>query len=845
MDVPIDFDDLETVKSWSFQVDGVFLIQGTPVPGVLRSNAASIRQVNAAYKVAASAFSKKWMALHDRAIKAKLREMAQQVQGNFSGLVQQATESPKSLEEEDSKINGMLMLRPVLLKRQGVAGQDTQYFFYPSVKDEERERLVLDERNFFEVALDLPENAEQRPIVRAHDAFGDDIDVSGLERFDVPGAGPSPPRINSTGRYSGREFVNQAYIHTEGKGDGNTSDSGSSLADIVATQDAVVRQRSSPDEGSPPPGQAPELPATSSSHQNQSVDTSSSSTPVRATRDQRRAAHFRVPSVSPPPSQGADSLFQGSPVDPRLAGGVRAASPDSSDNLPLIQFRRQSRQAGNQGNANPRAATQRRPVPRPGNQGNPQGRTQPRPRPRPGNQGQAEQGAAQARQGDVGTFVVRHEFLTLAPQRGAPARRSARIPTQQPDPSNGNDGSEEEGESPRPRPRRRREGEPGRRPTPEEAGVEGEIPAVQFSSIYTLLKGYAGETGGMNRYLPTELSAGVWEEMMQNEWSIDLPARETMQIKGYLAHARDSTTFSALRLDLIGDEIQTHLADFYAEGDGGSIDFDQFPFPFEERMHREDLKATTKKLNTLARWLTLCLYDTEEVPLGPLVGDNPEDPQQGRVSIASHRFWERILDNDSRGLSMDRTPNILELFDAPFKSLITLRSTIPQADEFYLCCQDRLRDNFSEQLILNSSLQQEDTTIVPYVMPFIDFTSKDGFVWGSTITPFLLAVSAAPTLLSMFLTSVPLEQRVGQQGMALSHDDVGRLTEEYARYERRRDRSTVDERRRFYGSTYPTRAELWRIEASDLCNIFWDRFKGNFTAFWWGAILLIVRRIAL
>ena len=93
------------------------------------------------------------------------------------------------------------------------------------------------------------------------------------------------------------------------------------------------------------------------------------------------------------------------------------------------------------------------------------------------------------------------------------------------------------------------------------------LPTSDLRSVYTIFKGYAGQTGALNRYMPTEFSASVWETfIMHNEWSVDLPARETMQIKGYLAHARDSATFSALRLDLINDDIVAQLAEFHGEG---------------------------------------------------------------------------------------------------------------------------------------------------------------------------------------------------------------------------------------------------------------------------------------
>ena len=172
-----------------------------------------------------------------------------------------------------------------------------------------------------------------------------------------------------------------------------------------------------------------------------------------------------------------------------------------------------------------------------------------------------------------------------------------------------------------------------------------------------------------------------------------------------------------------------------ARAESGTVDFDHFSFPFEERMHMEDLKATTKKLKTLARWLTLCFYDTEQVPFGPLqqAGEAPRARQrrtaQKTVSIASHRFWQKILDNDSRGLSMDQHPNVLDLFDAPFDTIIRLTGQVPDAETFFQRCTTVLNEKFKTQLVLQKALySQDDPTIVPYVMPFVDFSTQDGFV---------------------------------------------------------------------------------------------------------------------
>ena len=559
----LDFDDLQTIQSWRFvpNVTGsadVFRLETSSVPGILRSHAASIRQVNSAYNLGASKFVQKWLALHDRAIKSALRRMASETHGNAAQAIQRATDTPKSLDTEDSPLSGLLILAPALMFSLDEPGANPNYFFYPSA-DDRTKQSITDEKTFFRVQR-VARNAETpiagANLIRAHRGT-DEFDPNSLQRVSL----------------------------------GNLSE---------GRQNQAERE---PEE-------------------------------VAANRTQR------VRNASPPDPEDDD---EEEPEDGEVSGGARQAQ-----------------------------------------------------------------------------------------------------------------------------------------------GVQN-ASSMTYATLYTQMKGFVGNVGQPVQLFPNEWNARLWDtEIMNQEWSTDLPARETMQIRGYVAHARDSTTFAAMRLDLLGDQVSQQIAAIHQEGDDTTADFDMFPFPFEERMHKEDAKATTKKLKTLARWMTLCLYDTENVQVGAdtfeqsEIGDTNRRQQRTGAdrqvkSIASNRFWEKILDNERRGLSMDEHPNILSLFDAPFKTLGQLRRDVPAADAFYRDCLTKL-GRFANRIVL-TTLDSPDTSpsMYPYELPFVDFSTQNGFVWGSTITPFLLAVNAVPTLMSILLEERDSQRTTAEQRTGPIGNTEGRL----------------------------------------------------------------------
>ena len=677
---PLDFDDLPTVKSWCYvPVTNTFMVSTGSVPGVLRSHAASIRQVNAAYNMAASKFVKKWMALHDRAIKSSLKEMADQTHGGAVNAIKTGTDNPRGFGDDDDELSGMVILRPVgILKKEPSSVEDTKVILYPNVQGEEV--AGLNRESFFQISEIFTERQTSEALstheTRAH-TIRNEIYQTRLTRIN----------ITSDGSVRNPEEVRNIF------------------EDIL---------------------------------------------------DEEQQAR-RLSRASQPPA---------SPID------------------------------------------------------------------------------------------------------------------------NGEDGSAA--------------GVPPARGTGNSSG--------NFSTVYTLFKGYLGQVGAPKQYISSNYSAKLWDmSIMKNEWAIDLPARETMQIKGYLAHARDSTTFAALRLDLISSDVHEELAKVFSEGAEQVTDYDQFAFPFEERLHREDTKATNKKIWTLAKWLTLCFYNNEPIEQidpnersattsqrepqprprqesssqgqftvggnggsiffstsgrreatssldapprppkskrprpkvsSPQSGDDDEstfsalpteresrpdrsvaltarggsrrdlftqldsrgtDPsaavrsrdggtvrrtssQEGQstllpkrpipVSIACQRFWKPILENDSKGLSMDQYPNIMDFFDAPFTTLANLTSEDNGAKKFYQECRQQVT-NFTEQLTLNTVSEQDLPWSVPYEPPFIDFSTNDGFVWGSTITPFLLAVNAVPTVLSLYMKNNDTMQTWCNEQKAVIEADDG------------------------------------------------------------------------
>lgn len=630
-----DFNDLETIFTWVHTRDKTFRITKCAVPGVLRTTAASIRQVNSAYNLAASTFVTKWLALYDRAIKTKLREMARQTHGNAIEKLQNYTSGPKDIEKRrPNPLDGLIILRPVAMAIP-VEGQDNNWnlALYPGTTSEEKERLeTVDNKFIFLQKLNL---------------------VTGDE---PPSQYEFGPKL--------RSHVGDKSIVLGGSGKFYTS----SLKDS--------RRRNA----------APRQPAAAS------------------TRDEAGAAD------------------------------------ETSSFGPNLQLEE--------------------------------------------------------------TVVSR-------------------------------------------------------------ANEEADKSPGDLFTVYSQLKGYLGETGSFTRLDPTQYSADLWDSIVRSEWSRDLPARETLQIKGYVAHARDATTFAALRLDLLGDRLKSHFDAIQSDASESTLNFDAIPLPFEERLHKEDQKTILKKLDTLARWMTLCLYDNEEVPVAGFEQEALRERQRAqqelpatttrspvpetivKVSIACHRFWKNVLQNDVQGIDMEYEPNIATIFDAPFNTLQVLCSKNAEAFSFHDDWKNKQRLLFESTLQLTNVRDQTQVETHPYTPPFVDFSTQDGFVWGSTITPFLLAVSAVPVILSLLLKTArgPSASRGASIGGETAGDtaDGGQSQYPELNYEKINGaddltnsetfnqflRKKEDERFKNYEYTPPTFVyTLSNCDAKNLSKIFWDRFKG-------------------
>ena len=254
----------------------------------------------------------------------------------------------------------------------------------------------------------------------------------------------------------------------------------------------------------------------------------------------------------------------------------------------------------------------------------------------------------------------------------------------------------------------------------------------EYETVYAAVRGNLHTVDAAQVRLPLEQSASnLWERITHDEWSIDLPERKTLQIKGYVAHARAATTFAAMRLDLINSHIYQDLVRVGEEADvAGATDFDKEPFPFEERMREDDALGIQRKLDYLAKWITICIFDR---PDGASV-----------QCVASEEFWSRM--HRSIGNDTLLSPFEDSLADTSFKTLPDLTVQNPSAKTFHGAWETKVK-SFERPFKLYNRHDQIPIETYPYVLPFVDMSQ--GFVWGSTVTPFMLALIGAASCVSL------------------------------------------------------------------------------------------------
>ena len=323
--------------------------------------------------------------------------------------------------------------------------------------------------------------------------------------------------------------------------------------------------------------------------------------------------------------------------------------------------------------------------------------------------------------------------------------------------------------------------EPGN--TFERSTGENSFDSGSLPTLYALVKGPVLGLGEHTKIAESYLASDLWEGITKDTWSIGLPERETLQIKGYVAHARDSTTFAAIRLDLLGNQTLQELAKVHEEAvDAGVTDFDAHPLPFEERLHEDTAAGFLKRLDYLAKWITLCVFDRpferDSSTARPTVasgkgrkgqgqrGDpevakkrpansaqveqrllaearsktrGPKRDDRDTEAYASKEFWHQML-------AYSEIPGAYKPFEAalsesPFRMLTQLMEKDPNAKFFYNEWAGGIRKQFEEAVKLHNVRDQMPIEAFPYVLPFVDMSK--GFVWGSTATPFLLALTAA------------------------------------------------------------------------------------------------------
>lgn len=270
--------------------------------------------------------------------------------------------------------------------------------------------------------------------------------------------------------------------------------------------------------------------------------------------------------------------------------------------------------------------------------------------------------------------------------------------------------------------------------------------SATYETVYAAVRGNLHTVEDAQVRLPLEQSASdLWERITHDEWSIDLPERKTLQIKGYVAHARAATTFAAMRLDLINSHIYQDLVRVGEEADvAGATDFDKEPFPFEERMREDDALGIQRKLDYLAKWITICIFDRPDV--------------KSVQCVASEEFWSRM--HRSIGNDTLLSPFEDSLADTSFKTLSDLTSQDASAKTFHDAWETKVR-SFERPFKLYNRHDQIPIETYPYVLPFVDMSQ--GFVWGSTVTPFMLALIGAASCVSLMSDNVQLEAVKGAQ----------------------------------------------------------------------------------
>jgi hypothetical protein len=292
----------------------------------------------------------------------------------------------------------------------------------------------------------------------------------------------------------------------------------------------------------------------------------------------------------------------------------------------------------------------------------------------------------------------------------------------------------------------------------------GASDSMNFPSVYTLVKGQVSNVGQHVKIPEDGLAATLWELITKDTWSVGLPERETLQIKGYVAHARDSRTFAAMRLDLLDKETLQGLVKVYEEAaDAGVSDFDKQPLPFEERLHEDNSAGFLARLDYLAKWITLCLFDRPVrnpgdlgAGAGILAGGAARDERRaggggrdvppaspiGVEAYGSSDFWRKML--MYRSTPGAYKPFEAALSEAPFGSLDYLIRRDANARRFLEGWNGEtspMRDNFKNSIKLHNVEDQMPIEKFPYVLPIVDMSK--GFCWGSTVSPFLLALIGA------------------------------------------------------------------------------------------------------
>lgn len=101
---------------------------------------------------------------------------------------------------------------------------------------------------------------------------------------------------------------------------------------------------------------------------------------------------------------------------------------------------------------------------------------------------------------------------------------------------------------------------------------------------WRLVNGVFSDEGGTVNHHADSNAAMMYNEMLEGEMSGELPPGETLKVKGYLEAARDQTTFKALRLDLIPENLLKE-ASLTSDDQLSGFDFDAAVSIFQSKFN--------------------------------------------------------------------------------------------------------------------------------------------------------------------------------------------------------------------------------------------------------------------